>query len=234
MQWVFIMKKHSILTGRRGFTLTEVLLAVMIVGLIGVALAALTRSASREAGVGRSRIMLRNNLATFMRTLRADLAQASSVKHAEGPLDSIDSSDVIAILQIVKNADNDGEAILSDEPVSKITYCFQRGTNSTAIQPSGAYRGGKIYRTVKTDGTQVNCATDKSTSNLLLSNVKYIPTSSDANYPVPLIGWNRNSTNNALPGLLKVHIITELDSTPVVNETIEETFSMPVGIGTEE
>ena len=46
----------------KGFTLTEILLAVMIVGIIGVALAALTTAASREGGVGRSKILLRNIL----------------------------------------------------------------------------------------------------------------------------------------------------------------------------
>ena len=57
----------------KGFTLTEILLAVMIVGLIAISLAALTRAAARESGVGRSRIMLRNNLSRFMRTLRTDI-----------------------------------------------------------------------------------------------------------------------------------------------------------------
>ena len=64
---------------RGGFTLTEVLLAVMIVGLISVALAALTRAAARESGAGRSKIMLRNNLSTFVRTLRRDMSQATVV-----------------------------------------------------------------------------------------------------------------------------------------------------------
>ena len=69
---------------RGGFTLTEVLLAVMIVGLIAVALAALTRAAARESGAGRSKIMLRNNLSTFVRTLRRDMAQATVVKSVSG------------------------------------------------------------------------------------------------------------------------------------------------------
>ena len=59
----------------KGFTLTEILLAVMIVGIIGVALAALTTASSREAGVGRSRVLLRNNLSLAMRQLRQDVSR---------------------------------------------------------------------------------------------------------------------------------------------------------------
>ena len=76
----------------RGFTLTEVLLAVMIVGLIGVSLASLTRAAARESGVGRSKIMLRNNLSMFLRTLREDMAGATRVDYIGGDLGTVSTS----------------------------------------------------------------------------------------------------------------------------------------------
>ena len=63
----------------KGFTLTEVLLAVMIVGLVGVALAALTGTAVRESNVGRTRMMLRNQASIALRQLRQDVHQSSSV-----------------------------------------------------------------------------------------------------------------------------------------------------------
>lgn len=67
------------MNNNKGFTLTEVLLAAMIVGIIGIALAALTTAALRESGVGRSRLMLRNQLSLFLRQLRQDVREASSV-----------------------------------------------------------------------------------------------------------------------------------------------------------
>lgn len=64
---------------KKGFTLTEVLLAAMIVGVIGVALAALTTAALRESGAGRVRLMLRNQLSLFMRQLRQDVRESVSL-----------------------------------------------------------------------------------------------------------------------------------------------------------
>lgn len=64
----------------KGFTLMEILLAAMIVGLIGIALAALTTSGVREGGVGRTRAMLRNQLSIALRQLRQDIMQSSSAQ----------------------------------------------------------------------------------------------------------------------------------------------------------
>ncbi len=63
---------------KKGFTLTEILLAVMIVGIIGVALAALSTAALRESGVGRVRLMLRNQVSLFLRQLRQDIRESES------------------------------------------------------------------------------------------------------------------------------------------------------------
>ena len=70
----------------RGFTLVEVLLAAMIVGLIGVALSALTTAAIRESNVGRTRMILRNQLSLAMRQLRQDIHQSTGSAVAGGKL----------------------------------------------------------------------------------------------------------------------------------------------------
>lgn len=67
------------MNNNKGFTLTEVLLAVMIVGLVGIALAALTGTAVRESNLGRTRMTLRNQASIALRQLRQDVHQASSV-----------------------------------------------------------------------------------------------------------------------------------------------------------
>ncbi len=74
---------------KKGFTLTEVLLAAMIVGLIGVALAALITSSTREGSMGRTRVMLRNQISNAMRLMRQDIHQANSI--------SLDSSQKITL-----------------------------------------------------------------------------------------------------------------------------------------
>ncbi|MBR3631750.1 MAG: prepilin-type N-terminal cleavage/methylation domain-containing protein [Elusimicrobiaceae bacterium] len=226
------MKKNSnsfLISGRRGFTLTEVLLAVMIVGLIGVALASLTRSAAREGGVGRSKILLRNNLASFVRTLRKDLASATVV-NATGIITASNSTP-IKLLEIGQNVQADGVTPVAMDPnapgAKKITYCFVRGNNNTNIVPSSAYRGGAIYR-VK--GDTYSCPDSAMTSsNLVLNNVKYIPQGTTTpNYPVPLFVRDNFSRADS-PNLLTVRLITELDSTPIINDVINETFSAPMG-----
>lgn len=68
----------------KGFTLTEILLAVMIVGIIGIALAALTTAALRESEVGRVRLMLRNQISLFLRQLRQDIREAESITVSAG------------------------------------------------------------------------------------------------------------------------------------------------------
>lgn len=61
----------------KGFTLVEILLAVMIVGVVGIALAALTSAAVRESNVGRTRMILRNQISVAMRQLRQDVLESS-------------------------------------------------------------------------------------------------------------------------------------------------------------
>ena len=99
---------------KKGFTLTEILLAVMIVGIIGVALASLTTAASRESGVGRSKVMLRNNLSLAMRRLRMDVHDASRVLYKKGAMDG-SLSERTPLLALGKNLTLSGEKIGSED-----------------------------------------------------------------------------------------------------------------------
>lgn len=218
---------------RKGFTLTEVLLAVMILGLIGISLASLTRAASRESAAGRSRVLLRNNLSSFMRVLRADLAEASIVNNCalcgtDGDKDdsfSVPAGGNALLLHLTKNQTLSGFSISTGAPKS-VWYCFLNGTDVDNIQPTGATRGGLIYRYEDNPNPSITCNTVIANGKIVLNNVKYIPSS--AGYLVPLIG--RSSLSRAdKNSLLTVNIITELNSTPVVNETVEETFATPIG-----
>lgn len=248
MRTGFIKQNTS---NRQGFTLTEVLLAVMIVGLIGVALAALSRAAARESGVGRSKIMLRNNISSFVRNLRKDLSSASFVSQVAGPLSNSDlnssNNNRVALMQVAKNVDRTGKLLLpqgvpsgtSTAPTDTVarqftTYCFQRGANTNNIVPSSAYRGGTIYKVVHSDSDLTSttmpfpeCGSPTAANTtILLQNVKYIPSNDGLNYPVPL--FNNLYDSDYPNGLMEVRIITELDSAPIVNEVIEERFAVPL------
>ena len=232
MKYISFVKRFGA-NHRRGFTLTEVLLAVMIVGLIGVALASLTRAAARESGVGRSKVMLRNNLSTFLRTLRRDINQSTRVDYVGGAVSC--SSSGVALLQLAQNVDSAGNALIfsvtnsaatSSPAVKYITYCFLCGSDTANIVPSGAKRGGAIYRLESGSKYTIGdgACSSLASSNLLLNNVKYI----SGSYPVPWFSADaisRTDTNS----VLTVHVITELNSKPIVNDVIEETFAMPMG-----
>ncbi len=224
---------------KKGFTLTEILLAVMIVGIIGVALAALTTAASREAGVGRSKILLRNNLSIAMRQLREDIHNSSRVLYVRGRIDSASAGQDIPLLVLAQNIDSNDTAILADVSPTFITYCFEVGP--TAAVPEGALSEGTIYRSVSSsfpsDITSQACSGD-----VFLHNVKFIkPTgsSSDAKYyPVPLFrlsgtdssySYDSTSSWRDLGSVLVTKIITERPSQPIVNDVVEETFVLPNG-----
>lgn len=238
---------------KKGFTLTEILLAVMIVGIIGVALAALTTAASRESGVGRSKVLLRNNLSIALRQLRRDIKESSRVLYVRGTLGSIGTTE-IPLLMVGKNVDQDGNALYPSDPDRQpvyLTYCFARGgdkmnqtTSGADVLPSGAYDGGVITRYESnaenwTTGNIPDCS--KGTSSKFLNNVKYIPSSQ---YAAPLFAvkgfsgtYNVKDSGNLdkirknLGSVLEVQLITELNSNPVVNDVTEETFILPNGFG---
>lgn len=241
---------------KKGFTLTEILLAVMIVGIIGVALAALTTAASRESGVGRSKILLRNNLSLALRQLRDDIHASSRVMYVRGRIDSSSEGAVTPLLLLGKNINLDNNAINSMVTPSYVTYCFVTG--DTTATPTGALSKGTIYRressSVPTwNGIAPACGTPDTDDNfeVFLHNVKFIPpigSSGDSKYyPVPLfrlsgsdaeysekddvsVNWRRKD----LASVLVLKIITELDSTPIVNDVVEETFILPNGFRVED
>lgn len=236
----------------KGFTLTEILLAVMIVGIIGVALAALTTASSREAGVGRSRVLLRNNLSLAMRQLRQDVHSSTQLQYARGQISAASAGNVIPLLVLARNVD------LKDTPLpgrtpSYITYCFVVGSH--AAQPSGALAGGTIYRReseqITWSSATPSCGSNPATDTnfqVFLHNVKFIPsgiTVEDRTYPVPLFRvdsgdgatYSLHEENHnilrwyygELGALLRVNLITELPSKPVVNDVVEQKFMMQNG-----
>lgn len=235
----------------KGFTLTEILLAVMIVGIIGVALAALTTASSREAGVGRSRVLLRNNLSLAMRQLRQDVHSSTQLQYARGQISSASAGNVIPLLVLARNVDLKGNPLPGRTP-SYITYCFVVGSH--AAQPSGALAGGTIYRReseqITWSSATPSCGSNPATDTnfqVFLHNVKFIPsgiTVEDRTYPVPLFRVDSGETTYSLHeenhnilrwyygelgALLRVNLITELPSKPVVNDVVEQKFMMQNG-----
>ena len=197
----------------KGFTLMEVLLAALIVGVIGIALAALTTAAVREGGVGRTRVMLRHQLSLAMQQLRQDIAFADQVgvyKNPDGTVKSVK----------IKHMHPQGEKYIGvldtpmtvDHPVL-ITYEFTKKENSNT--------GGIIKRKVEQQGAQVG------KTEIWLSNIKTVkndpsgfisPRFEQITYPGDQIG-----------SLLKVSIIVEVGTDTVVNDVVEETFVMQHG-----
>ncbi len=191
---------------KRGFTLTEVLLAVLVVGLIGIALASLTTAASREGGVGRSRVMLRNSMSRALRQLRQDIHDSSRVLYVRNRISSVGTAS-IPLLLLAQNVDLSGN-VIPGATASYVLYCFKPGNITTtasgaSVQPtaisgvlaSAARDGGTIYRTVLQTPAYVSGqagvpSCTESTSDIFLENVKFIPpathVASEYYYPVPL------------------------------------------------
>ena len=182
---------------RKGFTLTEVLLAVMVVGLIGVALASLTTAASREAGVGRSKVMLRNNLSLFLRTLRNDINAATYINMGAGT----DPSTGGLLFELCDNKSVSGAAITKPGGGNGcVTYRFDKGSKSSGVKPTGATRGGRILRNGST----------------VLNNVKYMPRYEG--YASPSF---RRVGNSGVASAIDMTLIVELDSAQTVNDIVE-------------
>ena len=249
---------------KNGFTLTEVLLAVMIVGIIGVALASLTTAASRESGVGNSRVMLRNNLSVALRQLRQDVHEASRILYVpQAPLSGSAPTTATPLLVLAKNEDLDGTKIIEGEDHAQVyvAYCFTAGNKDTLssgspVQPeSYATDGGSIERRVSTNRPTTDyCCTatsssedycTSSTTSPWLHNVKFISNdyaNNDHHYPVPLFELSAYKTSDGLVdeadnvdltrgAVLKVNVIVELPSNPVVNEVVEERLLLSNGGG---
>ena len=195
------------MTNKKGFTLTEVLLAVMVVGLIGVALASLTTAASREAGTGRSKIMLRNNLSLFLRTLRNDINAATYINmsgNTAGPAEGV-------LFELCDNRSAlDGSAITNPgHNMGCVTYTFTKGTKETRVFPRGATRGGVIRRN----------------GQVVLNNVKFVDNHKGYSSP-----YFKRVGNTHVASAIDMTVIVELDSIQPVNDIVQETFLLPNGL----
>ena len=203
----------------KGFTLTEVLLGIMIVGIIGVALAALTTSASRDSGQSSSKIMLRNNLSIFLRGLRQDIHDSSRVLSVQTPPDNQHNFNVLVL---GKKQTIAGSAIGSETP-EYITYCFLKAQLSDGIKPDGAAIGGQIKRYQQTSETVANNVDAcKNNGKVVLNNVKYIDS---PRFPY------FSASGGSLSSILSVGLILEIPSSPVVNDAVEDVFVLPNGFG---
>ena len=199
---------------RKGFTLTEVLLATAIVGIIGVALASLTTAASRESGAGSSRVMLRNSLSVAIRQLRYDVHEASRAVFVKGEMATATTTatEQTPLLVLAKNSSVADEKCPQCGDRQYIAYCFERvvSGNTTLssgdpIQPTLASGstdesvttdGGTIYRVVWNEPQSNYCPVDAAGSGAQVStwlkNVKFISSNygfgegNTSHYPVPL------------------------------------------------
>ena len=205
----------------QGFTLTEILLAVMIVGIIGVALASLTTTATRETTTGRSRITLRNSLSLALRQIRQDIHESSQVLYVNGVINTttLTRTPLLVLGKNMRLLDN--SKIMKDSSakynVKYIAYCFVPGTASKLssggnVLPANAKDGGKIYRGEfttnpysSTSGISLarQLCTNLTNYKVLLHNVKFIPPSEVAadNYPVPFFGLKDYSNERKTDGL---------------------------------
>lgn len=185
----------------KGFTLTEILLAAMVVGIIGVALAAITTAGVREGKTGRTKVMLRNQLSTTLRQLRQDIGRSSSVEiEDEGRR------------LILEQAHQLGP--LEEAGPSTITYEFVLGNTDSG----GGKIGGVLKRTLNAGAAEE-----------ILHNVKSI-TGGDFVSPSFVLLYEGDDNYNKVSSVLQVRIIVEVASSPVINEVIDETFLLPHGV----
>lgn len=202
---------------KNGFTLTEVLLAVMIVALIGVALASLTSAASRESALANSRVILRNNLSSALRQIRRDIQSTPQIFSDTSAYEGAVSGTVIKLVSFIPEVN----------PDHRIDYCFTVGSTEALPNYADAQRsfsGGVIHRVEYQDTDEHACPTADGTGYIrteLLNDVKFIPAGGTLNYQVPFF------TKIGAGGVL-VRIITEAPhSRPLANVAAEEVFFGP-------
>lgn len=183
------------MNNKKGFTLTEILLAVMIVGVIGIALAALTTAAVREGGVGRSKAVLRGQLSLALRQLRQDILESSSIISADG-----------GNLKLERKYQVGPDQLNTD-----VTYSFTAGHTSGG---GGGFIGGTIKRN----------------NEVWLENVKSI-SDSDSGFVSPSFTLEESPADGTggIESRLRVRIIVEIASDPIVNDVVDETFVLPHG-----
>ncbi len=181
------------MNNKKGFTLTELLLAVMIVGVIGIALAALTTASVRESGIGRTKAVLRGQLSLALRQLRQDILQSTEVTVSGNTL-------------TLKQDFSLGPSHSGDT----IRYIFKPGNLPGG---GGGQTGGVIERN----------------NEVWLGNVKSITDGDFRSPQFTLVQTLNDDIKGAIESRLRVRIIVEVPSDPVVNDVIDETFMLPHG-----
>ena len=177
----------------------EILLAALIVGVIGIALAALTTAAVREGGVGRTKVMLRQQLSLALRQLRQDIEQSSSIDFEASP----------GVGMTLWQRYSLGPHHTAPR---QIEYRFRPDHHQ--IGAGGGYIGGVIERKVNGGTTEV-----------WLSNVKEISREGFSSPSFESYGASHNA--------VRVRIIVEVPTEPVVNDVIDEVFMLPQGYDVE-
>lgn len=187
----------------KGFTLMEILLAAMIVGIIGLALAALTTAAVREGGVGRTKVMLRQQLSLALSQLRQDIAEAEGILLLMGT-GGAEGGDPLIVIS--KSAI--GPLQREEEDVK---YVYRKGTIQGAGNPNSR-TGGVICRRVGGEGHPCE---------VWLTNVKDI---SQNSFKSPSFSFISVVTGSSGGGGIRFRVILEVPTEPVVNEAVEEVF----------
>ncbi len=192
------------MNNKKGFTLMEILLAALIVGVIGIALAALTTAAVRESGVGRSHAVLRQQLSAALSQLRQDIAQSTEAR--------FDGEGRLWLTQ--------EHALGPNHNLHTIMYSFTPG--EVAGVGENSTTGGVIRRqTFDNDGNTL-------LNETWLGNVKRIA-SADGTFVSPQFAAV-NPGSDEIRAVLEVSIIVEVPTQPVVNETVIERFFLPQGV----
>ena len=198
------------MTNTKGFTLTEVLLAATIVGVIGVALAALTTAAVRESGLGRTRGVMRNQVSLALRQLRQDTHNAVSIE--------INSTGTGVTLGLGTQWGP------STNTIKQVTYQYN---NSSHI----------INRTVTRSDNSTS--TDVWVRNVKAINASNVPsTSTIADFQSPRFeliydaGDDSCTSNTCINSLLRVQFALYVEGEPPVTDVVEETFALPQGFST--
>ncbi len=207
---------------KNGFTLTEILLAVMIVALIGVALASLTTSSTRFSTSGRARVVTRNAMSSFVRQLRQDVHEASQVLYVRGPFDypplansgpGIQTLSTTPLLALAKNVDIEGGAIDDNQEKVYVVYCYfgnptlkeepgRTGASGRILYPEGSVLGSIRRRVYKDEEPpfnetgEINCGNvvDRKYYTVALEFVKFVRP--NFGYPSPLF-WVPGYRNSA-------------------------------------
>ncbi len=190
----------------RGFTLIEILLAAMIVGLIGLSLGAISTAALRESGVGRTRMIMRNQLSLALRQLRQDIHEATTVT-----IPSSGGSDMLVLTYDLANR-------LGKDPADRAAVIYTLKTSGATTLPDGSTVGNEITRTVR------DSAGNEKTKSWL-ENVKIIahPSDSDEKYPsFQKIGEGNDSR-------IIVRLIVQPSGEIVINETVRTVIVAPQG-----